>query len=265
MRISVTSLLSYDQCPRKWAFNREGWGEKEEKWPGMLQGTVLHETVNAIAKGVKVDTDEKLNDLINVIAMDTFHDPNKSDQSIMNNVKKFSPGVRRAIDKFPISWEEVRTWDSEVEVEAEIGGHTLNGRIDLLKRDPHEVTLVDIKTSQVDEIEHLLWNSQNRYYALILNKLDPTLPIWYEYWCLTTDSKPSDRRPVGVLMTDRHFKETEEEVLRLFDLVESREKAGLDHKDFPRMNMSNCKFCQFKGLCRMHFSRGEFIETDDMH
>ena len=46
MRVSVTSLMSYDKCPRLWGFQTEGWGEHEEQWPGMLQGSVVHDDVH---------------------------------------------------------------------------------------------------------------------------------------------------------------------------------------------------------------------------
>ena len=247
MRGSVTSLMSYDKCPRLWAFQKEGWGEHEEQWPGMLQGSVVHEVVNSIAKGVK---DEHIDGLVETTARDIFGNE--------NSVKRYMPGVFRALEKFPISWDEVRGWESEVEVEGEFGGHTLNGRIDLLKREDDIITLVDIKTSKVDEIEHLLWNSQNRYYALILNQMYPDHSIFYEYWCLPTDSKEMSPTKGAFWMKPDHLAETEREVVRLFNQIQERE--GLDHKDFPRMNMSNCKFCMYKRLCMSKMVVGKYVE-----
>lgn len=249
MRVSVTNLLSYDQCPRKWAFNKEGWGEHEERWPGMLQGTVVHDVVSSIAKGVQ---DEHIPVLVETVCADTFN----SDKSI----KRYSPGVVRALDKFPISWSEVRKWGSEIEVEAQIGNHTVSGRVDLLKISDDEITIVDIKTSKVDEIEHLLWNSQNRYYATILNEMYPDRTIWYEYWCLPTDAKEPSPTKGSFWMKPRNFEQTKNEMIRILDLMEKRETDGLDHKDFPRMNMNNCKFCQFKRLCMSEIVIGRYVE-----
>ena len=69
MRVSVTSLMSYDKCPRLWGFQTEGWGEHEEQWPGMLQGSVVHDVVNSIAKGIK---DEHVDGLIDTVCWDVF-------------------------------------------------------------------------------------------------------------------------------------------------------------------------------------------------
>ena len=249
MRISVTSLMSYDKCPRLWGFQTEGWSEHEEQWPGMLQGSVVHDVVNSIAKGIK---DEHVDGLIDTVCWDVF----KTDK----NVKRYGPGVRRALEKFPLTWDEVRKWESEVEVEGEFGGHTLNGRIDLLKREDGVITLVDIKTSKVDEIEHLLWNSQNRYYALILDQLYPDHSIFYEYWCLPTDAKEPSPTKGSFWMKPTHLTVTESEVVRLMDDIQGKKDAGLDVKEYPRMNMNNCKFCMYKRLCMSKMVVGKYVE-----
>mgnify|MGYP003649414711 CR=1 FL=1 len=245
MRTSVTSLLSYDKCPRLYAFYKEGWAEHEEQWPGMLQGSVVHDVVNSIAKGVR---DEHIDGLIETVCWDVF----KTD----NSVKRYGPGVRRALGKFPLSWDEVRGWDSEIEIEGVFDNHTLNGRVDLIRREDGVITLVDIKTSKVDEIEHLLWNSQNRYYALILDQMYPDHSIFYEYWCLPTDAKEPSPSKGSFWMKPEHIAETRAEVVRLFGEIESRE----NHKDFPRMNMSNCKFCMFRRLCMTKMVVGKYVE-----
>ena len=245
MRASVTSLLSYDKCPRLWAFQREGWAEHEEQWPGMLQGSVVHDVVNSIAKGVR---DEHIEGLIDTVCWDVF----KTD----NSVKRYAPGVRRALSKFPLSWDDVRGWDSEVEIKGVFDNHTLNGRVDLIRREDGVITLVDIKTSKVDEVEHLLWTSQNRYYALILDQMYPDHSIFYEYWCLPTDAKEPSPSKGSFWMKPDHLAETRAEVVRLLDEIESRE----NHKDFPRMNMSNCKFCMFRRLCMSKMVVGKYVE-----
>ena len=245
MRASVTSLLSYDKCPRLYSFYKEGWAEHEEQWPGMLQGSVVHDVVNSIAKGVR---DEHIEGLIDTVCWDVF----KTD----NSVKRYAPGVRRALSKFPLSWDDVRGWESEVEIKGVFDNHTLNGRVDLIRREDGVITLVDIKTSKVDEVEHLLWNSQNRYYALILDQMYPDHSIFYEYWCLPTDAKEPSPSKGSFWMKPDHLAETRAEVVRLLNEIESRE----DHKNFPRMNMSNCKFCMFRRLCMSKMVVGKYVE-----
>ena len=192
VKYSPSQLETWNECPLKHHYryvNRLRLSD-EKVSQNLASGRAVHDS---IAAGFKLYTppssvvdsaEEQAVHLIAALGMDS------------GSVKKYAPGVKRALGKVPDWVWNAPGWHVEEEVEADMGDFILAGRPDLWRVVVDEVQdyiqIVDIKTTDHNPLDYILWSPQVRVYALILTNLYPDYPIVYKYICVPTGaSKPA--------------------------------------------------------------------------
>jgi len=259
LTVSPSQLSTFKDCQRQWRFR---YGEKlrprdQGRSPTLASGSAVHHVIETICRDFP-QTVPKVDD-VRVRAEDFLAVEFESKGNAATLVKKFLPGVVRAIDKVP---EEVwlREWKVEWEIEAVIGDIILTGRPDMFRTYTSDegiptLEVLDAKTTETLPLEFLLWTPQIRQYALIFQKNYPNHLITYRYMCLPTQGvKPAAQSPVWPF-TKKQMEVVEADVLKLASLFDPA-------KDEPRYSR-NCSYCDYKSICMSIIAgRGEEIKTE---
>jgi CRISPR/Cas system-associated exonuclease Cas4 (RecB family) len=179
------------------------------------------------------------------------------DDGGIKNVKRFLPGVCRAVSRVPESvwlaeWqvEETLEWTFEVGDGSEI---MLRCRPDMFRHYTNDgiecVEIVDLKTTDYDPLHFMLWTPQLRMYALVLKRMYPNAQVSYRYLCIPTSAsnKRSPHSP-PFIFTARSMEKALEEVLHLV--------KKLDNKPEPRYSR-RCEWCEFSKICMTRITGGD--------
>lgn len=185
------------------------------------------------------------------------------------NVKKFLPGVMRAVSRVPTA-----VWLAEWKVEENIEGYisepeefhidgryytlgtdvTLRCRPDMFRHYTDDegiecVEIIDLKTTDYDPLHFMLWTPQLRMYALVLQQMYPSAQVSYRYLCVPTG--PSDKKaphsPPFIFTAEAH-KKTEAEILRL--------ARKLSAEPEPRYSR-RCQWCPMNSACITTITGGD--------
>lgn len=177
------------------------------------------------------------------------------------NLKKFLPGVLRALKRVP-EWVWLEpAWNVEWDIDGFFGielivpegvpespyeqPHVyLHGRPDmwrLVDDEAPSIQILDTKTTDNDPLDFLLWTPQVRMYAAIFKQMYPDRLITYQYMCLPTKTgnSPAPYSPSWVL-TNAGAEKVEAEIL-----VYASKLGGTD----PRYSR-NCKWCDYAPICK---------------
>tara|TARA_Y100000310_G_scaffold327766_1_gene394637 strand:+ start:1460 stop:2248 length:789 start_codon:yes stop_codon:yes gene_type:complete len=254
--MSVSELLTWQKCRRQWGYRyAERLAPLVEKrsWQ-MASGTAVHYVVETWCRdfpgevpdldSMKLRTAESLRE-----DFATSDDPNKL-------LARFGPGVMRALLKIP-EWLWKADWFVERDLTGQFGNVELRGRTDLVYQEGNIVTLVDVKTTAVNPIDYMLWDSQNRYYAAMLQQAHPDKLIEYRYFCVpTTGVKPVEQQPPW-LFTRKQQAATVDEIVRLAGEMD-------ENKREPRYSRV-CAWCPFKAICTILITGGdgESVKRDE--
>lgn len=250
---SPSELMTWNDCGRQWMFKYNQRLRKRDNRPSppMASGIAVHYVVETICRNypqtlpipadVRILTEESL--------MDTFGEHPQRDAQ----VKKFMPGVLRALGKVP---EEIwmADWILEQDMQGTFSNEnvevTLRGRPDmfrLLSKDYLEI--VDLKTTANQPLAYMLWNPQLRWYAAVLDQLYPGRQISYRYLCLPTQGeKPAPQAPAWPFTKRQHE-------AAVADLLV---KAGAFTPDVTNARESrSCDYCDFNQICQTIIGGGD--------
>ena len=121
-------------------------------------------------------------------------------------VRKYALGVERALDKVPQWVWNVPNWHIEEDLTAMVGDVPMHGRPDLWRKvnedDLYEIIeLWDIKTTEHDPMDYVLWNPQLRTYAAALSQAH-NMTVVYRVLTLPTDQKKPHRTSPPLVFTE---------------------------------------------------------------
>ena len=219
----------------------------EKRSPTLASGTAVHrvvETICGIGAG-EAPTTQLLTALAEEYLGKEF---TQDDDGGGQNVKKFLPGVVRALTRVP-EW----IWLAEWYVETEIVGHftlessvsvQLRGRPDmfrLVNDEAPSVEVVDIKTTDADPLEFVLWTPQIRMYAACLQQAFPDRLITYRYVCVPT-AAGNKAAPASALfvLTRKAYDNTVAEILAYAEKLKG--------PAMPRY-ARRCQWCDYAPIC----------------
>ena len=177
--------------------------------------------------------------------------------SAMKDTTKYRDGVARALGKVPAWLWGAEGWhveeDTAVQVTDEI---ELHGRPDLWRivQSPIQshIQLIDVKTTESDPLDNILWNPQLRMYALMLAKTYPNFPIQLQYLHLPTSTKKA-RINAPHLFDKRQLDRTLAYVIQLVERMNSGEVLAREGR--------HCAFCDFNLLCKTWVTGGNVVEA----
>ena len=270
LTVSVTELIDFMDCRRKWTLRHQSRLQPKHRPPNLASGTVVHATIGE-ALG-QTGRGQWLDDIAEERLMAEFeHHDNQIEQ-----VKKYLPGVKRALAQCPAwLWEE-KGWGIEERLTLVVplvdnlvasnlidGGPPeilgplaveLVGRPDLYRVHSidggESIELVEIKTTDNDPLDYLLWNPQHRYYAAMLQILHPTALITFRYLCLPTQGKYKEHSPW--VFTERAFHNTMDDLhYRCRDWATAL--GWIAAYNQPNEG-SRCKWCDFAPICTAHIA-----------
>ena len=270
---SVTALIDFHDCPRKWAFRHSLRLEPARRPHNLASGTAVHaaigETLKRIAGGQPAD--KAIAHMHDTLAELLLFREFAGDDKATERVAKYLPGVQRALKQCP-EWLWGSAWHVEEDLSlpvATVGsGLVLTGRPDLYRTLLSEegdlvVELVEIKTTDNPPLDYLLWNPQHRYYAVMLQALYPTALVRFRYLCLPTQGKAKDHIPWA--LTDKLYETTVRELThRCCLLLQSMGRMALEQPNYG----SRCKWCDFAPLCQTQLTGGSLesaIDSEFVH
>jgi hypothetical protein len=258
-RVSPSGLVLHDDCSlaAHYRYDLRLSLQEPKANPTMSSGTAVHYAVEhfTLNYGGILPTDDDLEALGRECLLDEFcNDWDGPDKS----VKKFLPGVLRALKRVP-EWVWLGDWVSERHVEATFYppehdcasgdecltcGVTLHGYPDIFRLRDDEgvptVEIVDVKTTETDPLQYLLWTPQLRMYAAVLKQMHPNRIIIYRYLCVPTGIGKPTPEPTTFIYTEDAHAETIKEILAY----------ASTWGEPPRPRYSRrCSWCQYKSIC----------------
>jgi hypothetical protein len=216
--------------------------------PLMASGKAVHETVEAMLKGV-APTPEAAAAYAESVLQREF--ATREDQHDL--IAKYLPGAVRAVSRFPAELFTQPGWSIEAEAAhtypvATPEGITVFGYPDFVLYSPEEVVIYELKsTSNTDKRpqDYFLWNPQHRYYAtLIADSKAEGRPVYVEYIVVQTgkgEAAGLAGQQLRWLMKDKLIDECRRELL-----VTLEELAVLPI--VPAYNYM-CRGCDYARLC----------------
>ena len=250
--VSVTELIDFQDCHRKWALRHQMRLQPKKRPPNLASGTVVHEAIGlTLASKEYLGVGHVPYMLPEKLLLQEF----KTDEdSGLANSKKYLPGVKHALEQCPDwLWESVWHVESPLSMPVPVPGLseelTLVGRPDLYRElttsegDP-VIELVEIKTTNNDPLDYLLWNAQHRYYATMLQRGNPAALVRFRYLCLPTQGKAKDHSPW--VLTHRMYERTVEVLTRrCIAWSGANKEAALNEPN----EANRCKWCDFNPIC----------------
>ena len=249
VKVSPSELATWNDCQRKWHYRYDARIEPiDQSRPApMASGQAVHFVVETICRDFpnEIPTQEDMK----LRARDCLEHEFENNYEPEKQVAKYLPGVLRALNKIP-NW----VWESRWFVERDISGTfdevELHGRPDMFRLvdglasgyEVDRVELIDVKTTQTEPLDFLLWSPQLRYYAAVLQQQYPDRVISYKYLCLPTQGTgPAPHSPAWVF-TPAMYEATCAEI------------AGMGRR-FNRSRMEPrysraCSFCDFNPICK---------------
>ena len=261
---SPSELDTYNECPLKheYRYHRrlDLIGEAPPTY--LASGRAVHDLVEHCLHAMSPITENVV-----VRALYNAHVPRDSRVELLDEpfnpdpyekaVKRLVAGVTRAVEKVP-TWIWESEWNSETPIEAQVvSGVDMHGRPDLWRVVEDDlvsmVDIVDIKTTESDPHDYILWNPQLRLYALMLKRMYPDHVIQYRYVCVPTTTKKA-RESAPYLFTNAAFTRTANYVK---DTVRKLEAPGLTIAREGR----HCNFCSYEKLCKTWVTGGNVDEA----
>ncbi len=254
--ISVSELVTFQDCQRKHYFNYERRLRRNSSGPSWQQasGVAVHYVIEQHCRNRAGEIPHR--DDVDALIFESLDADFKGNEA---SVKKYTPGVRRALSKVPEwVWREAWYLEHDLELFFDVGLYyehtkkfTLIGRPDAYHVGESFVELVDFKTTATNPLTFILFTPQLRYYALMLKAQYPDKLVRYQYMCLPTQGTGPGPGCSPVPFTQKALKVTEAEI------VATVASMGDDEFRNPRYTRS-CDFCEFKELCQTVVTGGDW-------
>lgn len=160
---------------------------------------------------------------------------------------KYLAGVLRAVSKVP-DWVWDGGWHVEEKLEQRFWDDVVVGKPDLFRVTEDEVRIVEFKTTETDPLEFLLWNSQHRYYAVLLDTAYPGRVVSFQYVTLPTTTKKAG---VSALWTfsRKQLVAADLEIRGMLSLMAT--------EDIVPSYGRSCSFCDFVEVCQTIVTGGD--------
>lgn len=256
--VSVTELLDLQRCRRLWYYQHHRRLEPLGRPHLLASGSAVHAVVgwaaNLLAEGYSRGEIEGWGaEVSEIVLREQF----ELDEYADEKVAKFLPGVKRAVAKLPDWFWEDWKWQSEVDLATEVVSKQgkvveVRGRADLVgtRHAGGEIMLVEVKTTDHDPLDYLLWNPQHRFYATMLQMEQSDELVLFKYLCLPTSqgAKAVDRMswPFSVEQNIAAYLD----LARLVsDWVEFGERGGVERAQQSPSYSLSCKFCPCAPIC----------------
>ena len=249
---SPSELETWVDCSLKWYYRYSRRLHPNDDIVGgpLVSGRTVHAVVEACLKE-KVEwtpymlnralvnaTDSNANlEIVNV-------DIPKRHIDTYKRVRKYALGVERALDKVPQwVWNEPN-WHIEQDLNAMVGDVHVHGRPDLWRFVDDDlyniIELWDIKTTEHDPMDYVLWNPQLRLYAAALAQAHDKTVVYRVLTLPTDQKKPHRTSPPLLFLEEAHQ--------RLIGQVTRAAREIAEGTIIPREGR-HCNFCDFKDVC----------------
>ena len=253
--VSVTEILAWRHCRQLWDYRYRRRLKSQDVPPQLASGTSVHSTIQAVLGGSVKRED------MGAWAESSFREQVLQRTDLDADVKKYLPGVQRALSKVP-EW----VWEGQWHVEEKLT-HIFPvgvakqsedllevvGVPDLYSYNDGLLTIVEFKTTDTDPLEFLLWNPQHRYYAALLSYVYPGAVTVFRYVCLPTGKSVDMVDHMPYTLTKAALRQAEEEMLR--GAVEVGE--GDTVPNYSRA----CSFCEYKDIDTIRVQGGDYEEA----
>ena len=243
--VSPSELATWNDCQRKWHYRYDQRIEPiDQSRPApMASGQAVHFVVETIWRDFpnEIPTQEDMA----LRARDCLEHEFEHNYEPEKQVKKYLPGVIRALNKIPKDiW--TNSWHVEWPLSAHFGDVELHGRPDMYRAYEYEgvkrLDIVDIKTTKTEPLDFLLWSPQLKYYAAVLQKVYTDYAISYRYVCVPTQGEGSAPHSPAWPFTQAMFRATCKE-------IESMGRVFNRTKIAPRYSRA-CSFCEYSPICK---------------
>jgi hypothetical protein len=257
--LSNSEIESWRKCRFHWQLTYEYKIAKPEHAVQLASGIAVHKTIQDVLMGA-VPFSGRHGYLEHCLTQEFIHREDWRDQ-----LKKFLPGVIRALDKVPEwIWEEKWTVEDRLEVEL-FDDVTLRFTPDLWKITEEEwenpingqksvvqwLDIYDFKTGKKDPLEYFMNSPQLSYYAVALNKLYPNTHPRICYVGLPTQAGGASVSPW--ILTDEQLANAEAE------LVAGIREVG--EGEIWQNRSTLCVWCDFNKICTTKFMGGDWLNV----
>ncbi len=244
--VSVTEVQAYQLCKLKHHFQYERRLQQLSRNPLMASGTVVHEMVaDRLTENQEAKPADEL--LSNQFPTDPYAD---------EKVKKFLPGVLRAMDRIPPHLYTGGEWVSEKMLEYQpTPAITVRMKPDLYRVTDDTIELTEIKTTDKDPIDFLLTSPQHEWYGLGLADEYPGRVVTYEYVCIPVGERakvPLRQQPWVFPL--RRMEESKQELVEAVTEMDSGVKPAANRGWW-------CGSCDFKDICVTRVTGGDIEDT----
>lgn len=253
--VSHSQINKWQRCRLAWSYRYQTRIELPTQSPPLTSGKAIHTALEEVLSG-----NIELEDLAPMAeAALRYELKGRDEDDIEKSLKKYLPGVLRALSRVPewvYAYDDWRV-EEELAFTYRCGGHdrTLDnscvdcfkfkGFADLFRIADTHIELIDIKSSskELSPLNLMLFNPQHRYYAILLRHMYPGLPIFVRYLCVSTAAKTKkefiDHEP---WLMKNSVLDTAEQLM-----IDSAREVG----ELPIVPTYSglCDWCDYKKIC----------------
>jgi DNA helicase II / ATP-dependent DNA helicase PcrA len=239
LRLSPTSLQTYQKCPYQFKFGNIFGIEPVESKKWFYIGNIFHKIAEISAKNKAGGQNDSMDDLKKML--ETLWDSNEFLELSVAEEKEARKNVEKMLETYH-EWASANNntiKDVEKRFEIEVAGRKIRGKIDLIEETPSgDIEVFDFKTGKpVNEKAHE--NLQLNSYALGCQTLYGKLPSKVSLFYVM--SEPEERFQ-EYIVTAEQVETVKQEMENLVRLIQSRDFTA-------KPDMFTCKYCDFRDIC----------------
>lgn len=243
---SVTEILAWNQCHYLHHLRYVRRLEQLERPERLAIGSAVHDTFADVLTG-KVSLGQ-YEGVAEAHYRSYLVGLSNIEELVNRNLSRITGALKR------VPWATLGNgWKSETRLTVTLDTLAITGKPDLYRVTPDVIDIVEVKTTDHDPLDYILFNPQHRYYGVLLDELYPGRVVQFVYLCLS-DRTCKTHDPLllsrGVLDNSRST---------LVDLVG---KVGTDAT--PNEGWW-CNNCEMKEICeqRIMTGSGEQVIAND--
>lgn len=262
MKYSPSQLETHNDCALKHRlrYDKRLRPLDERATPNLASGRALHECVKYALDSGHYAPHDVVED--KALHLATLSEALGSPEQTHPDAKKYMNGLRNALGKVPEwVWDARDEWYVEEEIACELStGDTLFGKPDLwrvVQDDVQEyVQILDIKTTDHNPLDYILWRPQIRIYAWILSHTQG-IPITYQYLCVPTAQGKPTQISSPRLFTAKALGLTAEYVYGTIERIQQADP-------WPREGR-HCAYCDYNIICRARTTGANVDEVTNQY
>lgn len=244
LKVSVSSLDTYESCPRKYKFQQIDKLPRKT-WEHLDVGNYVHEVLEHFHKQLNADASQQPEELLKQLAKNTW---NKFSTKISAEGMEKSKGLLKSYLAYVSSegWPDVLATEDRFSIEIN-KDLVIRGVVDRIDRTPTGYRILDYKTGKSKNLDKF----QLQVYGMHLKNLFPDIQEYDGVYLVL----PEGPKEVSYTFTLGDIEEAKE------DVIKTAESIATDKTWEPKPTFL-CNYCDYYDACPDAWGKGKSGGSD---